>query len=62
LARYLYIYINQSPNQPLEPLTAAFLQQVLSNQGQNSVRREGYLPLSPAVREQIRQQLGFAAQ
>ncbi|RWR00628.1 phosphate ABC transporter substrate-binding protein [[Pantoea] beijingensis] len=45
-ARPLYIYINKAPGKPLEPLTAAFLKQVLSPTGQGLVGRAGYLPLS----------------
>ncbi|QKJ86135.1 Phosphate ABC transporter substrate-binding protein [Paramixta manurensis] len=45
-ARPLYIYVNKAPGKPLEPLTAAFLRQVLSPEGQALVNRVGYLPLS----------------
>lgn len=45
-ARPLYIYVNKTPGQPLEPLTKAFLRQALSAQGQALVTQAGYLPLS----------------
>ncbi|MGF6190150.1 PstS family phosphate ABC transporter substrate-binding protein [Serratia sp. 2723] len=59
LARYLYIYINKAPNQPLEPLTAAFLDRVLSVQGQDLVNLDGYLPLPPATLRKTRTLLGL---
>ncbi|MDA5524021.1 PstS family phosphate ABC transporter substrate-binding protein [Yersinia kristensenii] len=60
LSRYLYIYINKAPGQPLEPLTAAFLERVLSPEGQKRVTHDGYLPLPPDVLNQTRKELGFA--
>lgn len=57
--RYLYIYINKVPGRPLEPLTAAFLDRVLSPQGQALVSQDGYLPLPESTREQVRQQLAL---
>ncbi|BAN98617.1 phosphate-binding protein [Plautia stali symbiont] len=45
-SRPLYIYVNKAPGKPLPPLVAAFLQQVLSAQGQRRVTEAGYLPLS----------------
>lgn len=51
-SRLLYLYVNKAPDKPLEPLTAAFLQHVLSDQGQGLVTQAGYLPLSE---EQVKQ-------
>lgn len=45
-ARPLYLYVNKAPGKPLPPLLAAFLQQVLSEAGQQRVSEAGYLPLS----------------
>ncbi|MBE5251087.1 PstS family phosphate ABC transporter substrate-binding protein [Mixta mediterraneensis] len=45
-ARPLYLYVNKAPGKPLPPLVAAFLQQILSSQGQHRVSEAGYLPLS----------------
>lgn len=60
LSRYLYIYINKAPGQPLEPLTAAFLERVLSPEGQKQAAHDGYLPLPPDVLMRTRKALGFA--
>ncbi len=47
LARYLYVYVNKHPNRPLDPVAKEFLSMVLSKQGQNSVVKDGYVPLEP---------------
>ncbi|HLF97308.1 MAG TPA: phosphate ABC transporter substrate-binding protein PstS family protein [Methylococcaceae bacterium] len=49
LARYLYVYVNKHPNQPLAPLEAEFVKLVLSKQGQQVVVKDGYIPLPAAV-------------
>lgn len=46
LSRFLYIYFNRKPNQPLDPLVLEFLKFVLSREGQEIVVKDGYLPLS----------------
>ena len=51
-SRLLYLYVNKAPGKPMEPLTAAFLQHVLTAQGQEQVMQAGYLPLSE---EQVKQ-------
>ncbi|OON38047.1 phosphate ABC transporter substrate-binding protein [Izhakiella australiensis] len=52
LTRQLYLYVNKAPGQPPDPLTRAFLQQILSPEGQALVRQSGYLPLSEMQRRQ----------
>jgi phosphate transport system substrate-binding protein len=52
LARFLYVYVNQAPNKPLDPLVKQFLLYVLSQQGQTGVVKDGYLPLLPKMVEQ----------
>ncbi len=50
LSRYVYIYVNRPPGQPLEPKIKEFLKAVLSKQGQDVVAAEGvFMPLLPAV-------------
>lgn len=48
LARVLYVYINKAPNKPLAPMEAEFLKMVLSKQGQQTVVKDGFIPL-PSV-------------
>jgi phosphate transport system substrate-binding protein len=52
LARYLYIYVNRRPGAPLDPLRLEFLRFVLSRPGQETVVKDGYLPLPAAQVEQ----------
>ena len=49
LARFLYVYVNKKPNQPLDTLTYEFLKFVLSDEGQRIVEKDGYYPLPPQV-------------
>ena len=45
LARFLYVYVNKTPNKPLDPLVRQFMLYVLSHEGQEVVVKDGYLPL-----------------
>lgn len=46
LSRFLYIYVNRSPKGKLDPITQAFLNYVLSKDGQEIVVKDGYYPLT----------------
>ena len=45
LSRFLYIYVNKKPNEPLAPLEKEFLKMILSKTGQQVVIKDGYIPL-----------------
>ncbi len=45
LARFLYVYVNKPPNEPLDTLSREFLKFVLSKEGQQVVVKDGYYPL-----------------
>ncbi len=49
MTRYLYIYVNKKPNQPLAPLENEFIKMVLSKIGQQVVIKDGYIPLPAKV-------------
>lgn len=49
LARYLYVYVNKRPGEPLPPLEREFLKMVLSTTGQWYVQNDGFIPLSAEV-------------
>jgi phosphate transport system substrate-binding protein len=49
LARFLFIYVNKKPGEPLDKLTHEFLKFVLSKAGQEIVVKDGYYPLPAAV-------------
>ncbi len=46
LSRYLYIYVNKKPNEPLDPLLQEFIKFIYSYEGQEVVVKDGYLPLT----------------
>lgn len=52
LARFLYVYVNKKPNEPVDKLTMEFLKLVLSRKGQEIVVKDGYFPLPAAAAEQ----------
>ena len=49
LARFLFVYVNRAPGQPLTPLVREFLKYVLSQEGQQIVVKDGYLPIPKRV-------------
>jgi phosphate transport system substrate-binding protein len=49
LARYLYVYVNKHPNEPLAPLEKEFILMVLSKTGQAVVVKDGYVSLPAKV-------------
>lgn len=49
LARFLLIYINKAPNQPVDKLTYEFIRFVLAKAGQEVVVKDGYFPLPAEV-------------
>lgn len=53
LARYLYVYVNKKPNQPLAPLESEFIKMVLSKTGQEVVIKDGYIPLPAKVVKKV---------
>lgn len=58
LGRYLYLYVNKKPNEALDPLRLEFLKFVLSNEGQQVVVKDGYLPLPADVDAKVMQDIG----
>lgn len=59
LSRFLYVYVNKAPNKPLAPLEAEFIKLVLSQQGQQIVVKDGYIPLPAKVAEKAMKDLGL---
>jgi phosphate transport system substrate-binding protein len=49
LARFLYIYVNQKPGQPLDQLTGEFIKFVLSHEGQEVIVRAKFFPLPASI-------------
>ena len=55
LARFLYVYVNKKPGQPLDMLTKEFIKYVIAKEGQEIVVKDGYYPLPASV---VDEQLG----
>ncbi len=54
LSRFLYVYVNKAPGQPLAPLEREFFKMVLSAEGQSLVKINGFIPLIPSIlREEL---------
>lgn len=53
LTRYLYVYVNKKPNQPLAPLENEFIKMVMSKTGQQVVIKDGYIPLPAKVVDKV---------
>jgi phosphate transport system substrate-binding protein len=53
LARYLYVYVNNSPNEAMDLLTKEFMKFVLSKEGQQIVLNDGYFPLTAELAEEF---------
>jgi len=49
LSRYLLVYVNKAPNQPLSPIVREFLKYVYSREGQRVVIKDGYFPMSEQI-------------
>ena len=60
IARYLYIYLNRKPNQPLDPLRAEFVKYILSKNGQEQTEHGGFFPITNEIRESDLAKLGIA--
>jgi phosphate transport system substrate-binding protein len=60
LARYLYIYLNKSPNQPLDRLISEFIKFVVSKDGQMQAEIGGFYSITNDDREVDLKKLGIA--
>ena len=61
VARYLYIYLNKAPEEPLDPLRAEFIKYTLSKDGQTLTEEGGYFPITNEIREHELDALGISA-
>ncbi len=57
LSRFLYVYVNKKPGQPLDKLTKEFITFALSKEGQQIVVKDGYFPLPSSLAQKSLQQL-----
>lgn len=49
LTRFLYVYVNKHPSKPIGPLEREFVKMVMSKEGQEIVKKDGYIPLPEKV-------------
>ena len=49
MARFLYIYVNKKPNEPMDKLVHEFVKFVNSKEGQEVVVKDGYYPMPATV-------------
>ncbi len=59
-SRYLRIYLNKNPSQPLDPLRAEFIKYILSKDGQTQTEQGGYYPITNQMREEELKRLGIS--
>ncbi len=59
LARFLWVYVNKAPNEPLAPLEREFVKLIMSQTGQGVVVKDGYIPLPSQVVEVTMRELGL---
>lgn len=57
LTRFLYLYLNRSPQRPLPPLEREFVRFILSAAGQTIVQNDGFIPLSAEIANAERKKL-----
>jgi phosphate transport system substrate-binding protein len=61
IARYLYLYLNKNPNEPLDPLRAEFIRYILSKDGQTQTEKGGFFPITNEIREHDLDVLGISS-
>lgn len=59
IARFLYVYMNKNPSQPLDPLRAEFVKFVLSKSGQKDTSKDGYYPMPYVFAQEDLTRLGL---
>ena len=52
LARFLYVYVNKAPNKPFDPMVREFIKYMLSQQGQQVVVKDGYIPVTAKIAQE----------
>jgi phosphate transport system substrate-binding protein len=60
IARYLCIYLNKNPNEPLDTLRAEFIRYILSKDGQTQTEKGGFFPITNEIREHDLDALGIS--
>lgn len=61
LSRYLYVYVNYKPGSELDPLRREFIKYIFSQEGQQDVVKDGYLPVKPQTASESLGSVGISA-
>ena len=59
LARFLLVYVNKQPGKDLDPLRREFIKLIFSQEGQEVVVKDGYLPVSYEIAKQTLAEVGI---
>lgn len=59
LSRYLYVYVNKHPTKPLSPIEREFIRFIYSQEGQELVAKDGYVPISAEFAAQELKKVGI---
>jgi phosphate transport system substrate-binding protein len=62
LSRYLYIYLNKNPKQPLDLTAAEFIKYILSRDGQAGTIKAGFYPITNTIRMKSLTALGISTE
>ena len=55
LWRHLYLYVNKTPNKPLDPIVVEFIKFIYSKEGQKVVVKDGFFPLkADAIEKELK--------
>jgi phosphate transport system substrate-binding protein len=60
IGRYLYVFVNKNPKQPLDALRTEFIKYVLSKEGQERTMEGGFYPINNEIRQAELNKLGIA--
>ncbi len=59
MARFLYLTVNMKPGTELDPLRGEFIRFVFSKEGQQSVIKDGYFPVSAKIAAEELSKIGL---
>jgi phosphate transport system substrate-binding protein len=59
LARFLYVYVNHKPGTALDPLRAEFIRMIFTRQGQETVVKDGYFPVTADIAREDLKKVGL---
>lgn len=59
LSRFLYVYVNKHPAKPMSQIEREFVRFIFSEEGQEIVEKEGYLPISPDLAAEELKKVGL---